>query len=136
MTTPLYACVNADVEEEGPIEDFARRTKGRIVQGGASYSVPCPPSVGSLQLMLHTDGRPLSARIELLQGPNNVKQRMEVYTEEGLQRPFFVVVDTPGGGNLIRIENTATVEYPLMARVEPFLVREESEWDGDAGIRW
>lgn len=118
---PLAACVLADAENTvgDVIEDI---TDMKTIQGGAIHTYPFAPAVASVSVLLRTDGRPLNARIELLQGPNNNKQVIEVYTEDGKERPFFAVIETPGTGNVVRIVNTATVEFPMTAAVEPYLV--------------
>jgi len=120
---PLEASVVADTADiAGPSTDLAN-TESLIIQGGALRTFPFDPSVDSVQILLKTDGRPLNSRIELLQGPNNLKQVVEVYTEDGMDRPFFCVIESPGSGNVVRIVNTAPVEFPLTAWVEAYSVR-------------
>jgi len=124
---PLQSCVVADtpdiVAPSTSMRDFA--DEPLIIQGGALRTYPFEPSVDSVQVLLNTDGRPLNARIELLQGPNNIKEVVELYTEDGLDRPFSMVLETPGSGNVIRIVNTATVEFPLTAGVEAYTINNE-----------
>jgi hypothetical protein len=139
MEFPLTAGLEVDMDSEsiGPSEILLGNSDSRIVQGGAVYTTPFPPAVQSVQVALKSDGRPLNARVELLQGPNNNKQVMEIYTEDGRERPFFVIIDTPGSGNVVRIVNTATVEFPLNAAIEPYLVDETIvEESSTGGLVW
>lgn len=47
---------------------------GATVQGGATKSFPIDASVGSVLVFLQTEGRNLDATIEVLQGPDCVRQ--------------------------------------------------------------
>merc|ERR1719253_1976088 len=77
---PIAADVIADNVINPSVECLQSST---TIQGGALRTYPFDPSVDSVQVLLKTDGRPLNARIELLQGPNNNKQVIELYTEDG-----------------------------------------------------
>ena len=119
---PIAAHVVAD-GVDAPSADCL--SSSMTVQGGALRTFPFDPSVDSVQVLLRTDGRPLNARIELLQGPNNNKQVIELYTEDGCDRPFFCFLATPGSGNVVRIVNTAPVEFPMTASVVPDAINDE-----------
>jgi hypothetical protein len=129
MEFPLSAALGVDVggtvgKGKADLGSIVRALEGSVrpktVQGGAVQTFPFDSSVSSVQIMIKTDGRPLNARLELLQGPNNNKQVIDLYCEDGMERPFFAIIETPGSGNVIRVVNTATMEFPMSIRVEAF----------------
>jgi hypothetical protein len=90
------------------------------IEGGQLRTYPFEdPSVDSVQVYITTEGLPLNARIEVLQGLDDIPQIIELYTEDGLDRPFFCVINTPGVDNVVRVVNTAAVEYPMTVSVVP-----------------
>jgi hypothetical protein len=93
-----------------------------VIQGGATRSFSFAHQVESVQVLLKTNGRPLNARVEVMQGPNNNRQVIELYTEDGLERSFFTIIETPVSKTTLRVINTAPSEFPLTARVEPYMV--------------
>jgi len=127
---PFYADVVANLVDQ-PSEECIHSWK--TIQGGALKTYPFELTVESVQVLLRTDGRPLNARIELLQGPNNNKQVIELYTEDGRQRPFFCILQTPGSGNVVRVINTAPVEFPMMGSVVPHLINPDAFEEPELG---
>jgi hypothetical protein len=93
---------------------------GALVQGGQITSYTFPTEVESVQVLLKTYERNMKALIELTQGPNQVKQFIEVYASVGYKNPFYCVIQTPGSNNAIRIVNQNTVEFPFDAWVLPY----------------
>ena len=105
-----------------PSNDCISNTKTKTIQGGALRTYPFDPFVERVQVYIKTDGRPLNAIIELLQGPNNNKEVIELYSEDGFTRPFFCILNTPGSGNIVRIVNTAPIEFPMTVGVFPYSI--------------
>eukprot|EP00532_Pseudo-nitzschia_australis_P003735 CAMPEP_0168201344 /NCGR_PEP_ID=MMETSP0139_2-20121125/23633_1 /TAXON_ID=44445 /ORGANISM="Pseudo-nitzschia australis, Strain 10249 10 AB" /LENGTH=379 /DNA_ID=CAMNT_0008126847 /DNA_START=70 /DNA_END=1209 /DNA_ORIENTATION=+ len=142
MEFPMGACVVADVEDakagggkqagQGAIvQALADLGEPFVVQGSNGVeSFQFESTVESIQLHLQTDGRPLHARVELIQGVDDSKQVIDIMSENGAEQPFFAVIDTPtlsmGGGVTVRVVNTApTTVFPLTAVVEPYLVTDD-----------
>ena len=129
MEFPAFAAIQTDKEAPAgaglmAIAKSLTETdlERNIIQGQSVLTFPFEEDVNSVSVYLKTDGRPLTAKIELLQGPNNIKQEVEVYTEDGLSRPFFAVMEMPDvQGHVVRVVNMGTIEFPLSAHVEPYL---------------
>lgn len=47
--------------------------------------------------------------------PNNFKQKYEVFTNNGLLNSLYVIFNTPGAGNVVRVTNLAPLEFPCKA---------------------
>jgi len=96
-----------------------------LVQGGGSVKAyTFPAEVQSVQVLLKTDERNMKAKIELTQGPNEIKQVIDLYASKGYKNPFYCVIQTPGAVNTIRIINGNTVEFPFDAWCVPYVTAE------------
>jgi hypothetical protein len=112
--------MNAEVDEMYvPEPSPEHQSVAQYIQGGALKTFPMDPAVEAVEVLLTTDGMPMNARVEILQGPDTNKQVIELYSENGMDRPFFCTFATPWSGNVIRILNTGPLEYPLAASIVP-----------------
>lgn len=146
---PVIATVNAATsagsnDAVALDKDIYEMSKPQILQGGSVTTFPLDGSVNSAKVQLMTEGRPLNVLIEvsgialislfalfsqshflayifkLVQGPDSVKSTIDLYAEDGMERPFFCVLATPGAGNTVRLINQSTIEFPVTICVEPF----------------
>jgi len=144
---PMKACVEADLDQNGnylsgnglangnqlakyTLQQLWDKARPKTVQGdGATYVVPLEPKIQRVQILITSEKNPINARIEILEGPNNVKQVMEITTEDGKARPFFCVLDLPDPvlTNVLRVVNTGPFEFPIECRIEPFKVEDKIE---------
>lgn len=110
---PLKAYINTNNLEQYNFKKFDN------IQGGAIRTYKFDSNTDSIQIFIKTDGRPINSRIELLQGPTNNKQVIELYSEDGYYRPFWGILQTPGSGNIVQIINTSPIEFPISASIIP-----------------
>lgn len=122
---PLSANVVYDPRlAQGPSAGAVPKS-GTTIQGGASEYFSFDWSVESVEVFIWSEGRNLEARVELLQGPNSVRQAVEFEEDYGYDRPFSCVLDTPGQGSSVRIVNTGSIAFPIIASVIPRSVSQD-----------
>jgi len=100
------------------------------VQGGQVTSYTFGADLKSVQICLSSADvgeRNMKARIELTQGPNQVKQSVEMYASSGYKNPFYIVMQTPGSVNTIRVINQNNVEFPFDSWVLPYETKSASD---------
>jgi hypothetical protein len=94
---------------------------GQTVQGdGALKTFTIEPNVRNVIVTAHSEGTPINAIVEIWQGPGNARQIAEIYTQDGLNRPFSAVLETPGYGCTIAVRNVGSMTFPMRASVEPY----------------
>lgn len=106
-------------------DDVAPPPRLQTIQGGVTRSFAFHPSAESVQIRLQTNGgRPIQARIELMQGPKMNKQIIDINSQDGEKYPFYGVFETSilGRGSTIRIINKGPLEFPLTVLATPYKV--------------
>jgi len=116
---PINAAASYAIAPLSESRDLIQDEQGIYIEGGAVKMSPVAAEVDQLQVLMTTEGKQLHAKIELLNGPNNIKQEYEVFTNNGELNALFVVFECPGAGNAIRIKNLAPMEFPLKFFAKP-----------------
>ena len=107
----------------------------RIQGGGALRTFTIDGSIGSVQIILESQGMPIYAKVEILQGPNSDRQGIELYSDDGRGKPVSYILELPGYGSTVSITNTGPMEYPLTASVIPYgpqRIESQHAWGGGA----
>ena len=120
---PAYASTRIQPSARS-LSDFARTAPRVKVQGdGALKTFSFGPDVQEVLVELESEGMPVDAVVEIWQGPNNVQQVAEIYSQDGYHRPYSTVIDTSGyhygGTTTIAVKNVGPMAFPLTVRVEP-----------------
>jgi len=113
--TCAYA-INPLAEERETIQSDV---DGVYCEGGSIKMWPITTNVDQVEVLITTQGKMLNCMIEFLNGPNNVKVKYQIFTNNGELNSLFLVFDTPGVGNSLRIRNLAPVEFPCEFFVKP-----------------
>ena len=106
---------------DGPTAECFDSQK-RIQGGGAEQTYIFDWTVESVQIFITSEGMPVSCEIEVLQGPNTVRQGIRLYSDDGRGKPVFYLLDTPGPGCVVQITNTGPMEYPVSAACVPHTI--------------
>jgi hypothetical protein len=93
--------------------------------------------IQSVQVLIRSDfGRPCNARIELTDSNNLIQQVVEVYVDDGQQRPFFAVLETPNSEQYtVRVVNVGNAAFPITTCVEPFFLKDDEDEDEEETTR-
>jgi len=92
--------------------------------GGSIRYFNIPDDVETTQLVLWSRDlgkRTVKAKIEVLSGPNSVRQLYDLHCG-GSTQPYHCVIPTPGPGWTIRVIATNYMEFPFHAVVTPYEV--------------
>jgi len=112
--------------------------QGTVQEGGlgAVKAFPISDNIESVQIMWwskDTGKRSCKSKIEVLQGPNSIRQVYDLHCE-GSTQPYHAIIETPGPGWTVRMWSKSPMEYPHEIVVEPHTVADSA--DGMDGRLW
>jgi hypothetical protein len=99
-----------------PAYDLSLTHKNSFVQHGGTFTAKLTDFDEWVEVAILNDGRPINARIELMNGPYDVREIIEVSLQDGKKYPFYTVMQIHGDCSL-RIMNTASADFPFRVTV-------------------
>jgi WW domain len=90
------------------------------IDGGALRTWTVDASVDCVRVHIRSEGGPVNALVEVWQGPGQSMQVAEVYADDGLDKPFTTMIQTPGYGTTIAVRNIGPMTFPIKAQIEKF----------------
>ena len=89
------------------------------IEGGTTNRIwLMPPGTERAIIHIMTNGRPLRAKVELFVGPIRTAHTLMISNQDGSETPHRAVLRFKPGPWVIRITNTGSPEFPLLAGVE------------------
>ena len=102
------------------VASFSGQAPVYVEGNGAVKSFNFGPDVDEVEVLLTTSLRNMRAYVEILRGPNDDNEIINVETDDASAHPFYSKVVCAEGLNTLRIVNENTLEFPLEAYVRPF----------------
>jgi len=123
-----------------PSAPRSQRGPRSVVQGSGSRATwvsPRPFDTDEMNVHLGTEGRPLYANVEHWQSPGYSPSRMDLYSEDGGQRPWITKFRTPTNrdSGVTQVRNIGPMEFPINAGVSATnSPRRQAELQGGGGM--
>ncbi|CAB9509801.1 expressed unknown protein [Seminavis robusta] len=92
--------------------------KSKTIQGETLKTFSVGPECQAIRVELYSEGRPMYAKVEMWQGPSNIQQCAEIYSDNGNDRVWSAVIPTPGYACTVAIRNVGPMAYPISASVD------------------
>lgn len=116
MEFPISATVSHSRDFGSQGRSFQGEMDWKSVQGESIRTYAIEANTRSVKVNLESDGMPLMANIEVLEGPGDVRQLIEVQSDDG--SPWEGVVAIPGYGASIIVRNVGPMAFPIRSSVE------------------
>jgi len=97
---------------------FPTYEKLELLQGGGTVQTyQMPPWATRCQMIFTTEGRPLKAEAQLWLGPERTVHTLQMDVEDGQRTPVQATLKFKQSAQVLRIQTSDSVEFPILAGV-------------------